>query len=147
MPAAGQDEMRPATRVIRIVAIFLLIGPPAGGVTVWVATLAVGLWRGVLSPSDLRALTAIILFSYPFGGPFALACGIAHAVTAVWLRWNSIWVPLIAGSVLSAVDMLVWMYPYYALPKLEDVIVLNVAPMLAASLFCWRLTRGLARGV
>jgi hypothetical protein len=149
MPATGQAAMRPAARFIRIVAIFLLIGPPVGGITVWVASLSDALnssdlWillkRDAHNSSELWILPKIILLSYPFGGLFALACGIAHAVAAIWLRWNSVLVPLIAGSVLSAV--FVWLF--FRLPPL-GIITLGLAPMFAASLICWRLTRRIAR--
>lgn len=87
--------MRPAVRFVRIVAIFLLIGPPAGGIAFSAAGLSMSLLRGGLSPDfdvlrELWVLSVIILISYPIGGPFALACGIAHAVSAIWLRWNSV---------------------------------------------------------
>jgi hypothetical protein len=141
MPDTGQGATWPAEQFIGIVAIFLLAGPPAGGIAVWVSVLGIDLFRGGLNAADLRALPGVILLSYPYGGPFALACGIAHASTAIWLRRNSVLVPLIAGSVLSVVDMLV-----FGLPELEIVMEAVVAPMFTASLLCWRLTRRLARG-
>jgi len=130
-------------RFIRIVAIFLLIGPPAGGITVWLVALSVGLLRDAPDSSVLHGLPAFILFSYPLGGLFALACGIVHAVSAIWLRWSSIWVPLITGTVLS---MPVWIRPHLDLPQLEGNIALSMTPMLAASLICWRVSRPLLRG-
>ena len=97
--------MRPAARFIRITAIFLLIGPPTGGITIWVAVLSFGPGTNdVFNHHPLQALAGIILLSYPFGGFFALACGIGHAVSAIWLRWNSVLVPLLASSALSAAD-------------------------------------------
>jgi hypothetical protein len=148
MAVTGQGAKLAAVRFIRIVAIFLLIGPPAGGIAL-VASLGMNQLHGGPSPGDfdvrreLWGMSAIILFSYPVGGPFALACGIAHAVLAIWLRWNSVLVPLIASAVLAAVLMLVPLPD--SLPRLQDVIEI-VVPMFAASLICWRLTRRIARG-
>jgi hypothetical protein len=149
MAAGGQGAMRPAGRFIRIVAIFLLIGPPSGGIAFSAAGFSMSLLHGGFSPADfdipreLRGMSLIILLSYPIGGPFALACGIVHAVSAIWLRWNSVWVPLIASAMLVAVFMLV--RPPDGMPPLKDFIAI-VAPMFAASLICWRLSRHLLLG-
>jgi hypothetical protein len=139
--------MRPAARFIRIIAIFLLIGPPVGGITLWVAVLSFGLENDAFSHHPLQALAGIILFSYPFGGLFALTSGTCHAVSAIWLRWNSVLVPLIAGSMLSAVDDYFFKYHRHSdwLAELEKTTAVSVAPMLAASLACWRISHRFAR--
>jgi hypothetical protein len=150
MAFTRQGAIRPAARFIRIVAIFLLAGPPAGAIAGWVARLGIGLLHNDLQSSDLVVLPLFIYLSY-VAAPYALVCGIIHAVLATWLRWSSIWVPLIAGSVLRvpmvlAVSAPVWMHLHYELPRLERDIALWVGAMLGASLICWRLSRRLVRG-
>src|SRR5262249_11253231 len=117
------------------------------GITLWVAELSFGLENDAFSHHPLQALAGIILLSYPFGGLFALTSGICHAVSAICLRWNSVLVPLIAGSMLSAVDDYFFKYHRHGdcLAELEKPIAVSVAPMLAASLVCWRIPRRIAR--
>jgi hypothetical protein len=144
------NEPSPVLRFIFIVGIFVIVGPPIGGVTVW-ATLAASslIQQGVLLPEAPGMLFLSIIYAYPLGAPFALAAGVIHAVAAIRWRTSSVLVPIIAALTVNAIGLalFVWMKPWMGGYGSEFVsgLVIFLPPSLVASLVCWRISRGLLR--
>jgi hypothetical protein len=129
--------------------VFVLVGPPIGGVVFWIEALALALWEGravmpgAVRLEDIRFLFVATLLSYLYGGPFAVASGVLHAAAAIWLRQNSIMVPITAAVVVSAAGgaLLVLSAARGALMVLMGGLTIILPASLVASLVCWYLTR------
>ena len=145
------NQPSPVKRFIGIVAIYLLVGPPVGGIVFWIAaaTAEISRERATL-PAAFGLFFVIIAFSYPVGGPLVFVSGHIDAVAAIWFRQTSILVPLVAGCLLAALGSAVifWsslnVYSNFWLEFGSGLKWLLPAALIAA-LVCWRLTRRLAR--
>jgi hypothetical protein len=89
---------------ICIVGIFLLVGPPVGGVASWAVILL------TTRPNTFawHLLAGFVLNSYWVGAPFALASGVLHAIAALRFRRYSVAVPFVSSAlvVVLGVDCL-----------------------------------------
>jgi hypothetical protein len=141
----------PTKRFAGIVAIYLLIGPPIGGIVVWIELITADIFRdGVSLSGVLPLLVTMVVFSYPIGAPFAFVSGIIHAVAAIWLRHASILVPLFSGCLVgaaaSAVAFWTTLNLYSSFWREFGSGLIGLLPVtLIASLVCWRLTRRYGR--
>jgi hypothetical protein len=134
-------------RFVGIVAIYLFIGPPIGGIVFWIEMLGVDLGRGhVVLPGVVPAFFVMVVFSYPIGAPFAFVAGIVHAFCVLWLRQTSILVPFITACAVSAVAVavIVWMTPnefknFWG--EFRSGLKLMLPVSLIATLACWWLAR------
>jgi hypothetical protein len=151
-PSSMQRDGMPSPfgRFVCIVLIFLFLGPPIGGITVWAMSLGTELWRGrEVFPGAAPAFFYFAIFAYPLGAPFAFASGVIHAVAAIWLRMNSILVPLVTSCAVNVVGLALyaWLQPWLGRAKFELLggLWLFLPPSLVASLACWRMTRPFAR--
>jgi hypothetical protein len=124
-------------RFVFIVAIFLLLWPPIGGVVVW--------W---VKFDGLDWLAAAVIYAYLLCVPSALLAGIVHAVAALSFRHYSILVPIVAAALAALLIEMVIVNPFF-LRELADKTMSSLELLLfaslIASLICWYLTRPLAR--
>lgn len=149
--AVRANRPSPVKRFIGIVAIYLLVGPPVGGIVFWieVAMAEVLRERAILSAA-FGSFFVMVALSYPVGAPLAFVSGIIDAVAAIWFRQTSILVPVVAGCFLGALGSAVifWsslnMYSNFWLEFGSGLKWLLPVALIAA-LVCWRLTRRLAR--
>ena len=138
-------------RFFGIVLLFLLVGPPVGGIVTWVVTLGIENLRGhsVVGPGVIMVLGYMIVLSYPVGGLLALVAGISHAIAAVRLHQYSAVVPVVAGCLASLVGamLLAWLQPGFlgASAQFKAGITLLLPASLIACGLCWHFTRRLAR--
>jgi hypothetical protein len=123
-------------RFVFIVAIFLLIWPPIGGIVVW--------W----GPQMFAWLAAFVIYACLLCMPSALLAGIMHAVAALGFRHYSIPVPIAAAVLAALLIEMVIVNPFF-LRELTDKTMSSLELLLfaslIASLICWHLTRPLAR--
>jgi len=128
-------------RFVFIVAIFLLIWPPIGGIVVWWVKFDSG-------PQMFAWLAAFVIYAYLLCMPSALLAGIMHAVAALGFRHYSILVPIAAAVLAAVLIEMVIVNPFF-LRELADKTMSSLELLLfaslIASLICWRLTRPLAR--
>jgi hypothetical protein len=141
----------PVKRFVGIVAIYLLVGPPIGGIIFWIAAVVTDISRDrALLSGAFPALIAMVAFSYPFGAPLAFVSGVIDAVAAIWFRQTSMLVPALAACLVSGAGsaMIFWttlnVYSNFWLEFRSSLGVLLPAALIAA-LICWRLTRRFAR--
>jgi hypothetical protein len=151
-PAATVRTPSPIKHFVKIVAVYLLVGPPVGGVVLWILTTTAEILRGRIPLSDIIPMfLTVIVFSYPAGAPFALLAGIIDAVAAIWLRYTSILVPVIAGCIATAASGAVtyWTmwnaYGSFVWREVVSALTVTLLVSLVAALVCWRLTRRFAR--
>jgi hypothetical protein len=142
----------PINRFVKIVVVYLLVGPPVGGVVLWIMVTTAEILRGRMSPSDIVPMfLTVVVFSYPVGAPFALLAGVLDAVAAIWLRYTSIWVPVIAGCLATAANSAVTYWSMrnahsgFVWRGVGSGLVGTLLVSLVAALICWRLTRRFAR--
>jgi hypothetical protein len=120
----------PVKRFVGIVAIYLLVGPPIGGIIFWIAAVVTDISRDrALLSGAFPALIAMVAFSYPFGAPLvpALAACLVSGAGSAMIFWTTLNV-----------------YSNFWLEFRSSLGVLLPAALIAA-LICWRLTRRFAR--
>ena len=126
-------------RFVFIVAIFLLLWPPIGGIVVWCVK---------FESLGLDWLAAAIIYAYLLCAPSALLAGIVHAVAISGFRHYSILVPVVAAALAALLIEMVIVNPFF-LRELADETMSSLQLLLFASLIasflCWYLTRPLAR--
>ena len=149
----GPDEVPPsaADRFFGIVLVFLLAGPPVGGIVTWVVMLGIELSRGrpVAGHGAIVMLVYMIVLSYPVGGLLALVAGLIHAIAAVRLHRYAAVVPVVTGCLAGLVGamLLAWLKPGFSSASAQfkaGITVLLPASLIACGV-CWHLTRRLAR--
>ena len=147
-----QDVTARLRRLVAIVLVFLVAGPPIGGVVFSVETLATDHSHGhAVSPEAVLASFEMVLLCYLFGAPFALVSGTIHAIAAIWWQYTSILLPLVTGSALGTFGAaaLVWILvpPEFGnfWRELKSALLLLPPVTLIATLVCWHLTRRLMR--
>jgi hypothetical protein len=143
-PAKGPGgQRRILWRFAAIVAVFLALGPPVGGLSLWV----VSVWRS--KSGIMHAFLPILGFSYFVGFFFALVAGVIVAAAGLWWRRNSLLVPVLAAAVASVAVVLT--AKLFALPtasihhETEMIILVYFAISLVAAVVCWFATRKLVR--
>ena len=132
---------------ICIVGVFMLAGPPIGGVATWlVINLASPIGFGANAQS---MLLLSVMYSYWVGAPFAFASGALHAVAALRFGRYSAAISLISSGVvtIAGVALLAWLRPSHTglLSDLRGGMLLYGPATAVASFCCWGLTRKLAR--
>ena len=136
-PAAG--------RLSLAVQVFLVLGPPIGGLIMLVAFSYPG-----RPPLVASVLWTTVVFSYAFGGVQALLAGIGTAVLAQRRGRSSIWHPVLVVVVLHVLAAIG--VGIYALatgrPIAQPVpflLVTSPALSLISAIICWFLARPLLR--
>ena len=156
MSAAIPARPSPAARIgrlIEIVLIFVVLGPPIGGVVVLILTAA-----GMGHPHSLVELfngpffvLGAAIFSYPFGAAPAALAGFAIGIKQAFFgrtTWPmALAVGLIAGTVfLEGLDtyypragIQAQVYNSMPFPEFPAILILTC---LISTMLCWSLVRG-----
>jgi len=124
------------SRLVAVIAVFSLAGPPIGGLVAWAMMGA----AGAHSPEPF------VSGSYAEGFLIALATGLLFAVAA-WFGKPS-WLAAVGAAVLANAALhtatLDLSHPDYA-AALMNVAYVFLPPSIVAAVACWWLTRGLVR--
>ena len=146
---AAPPQRSTSSRFIRIVAIFALLGPPIGGLTLWTMLLVAHtvIQYGPRPLYDFwNIIAGFVIGGYVFGVLPALAAGLGAATLAIRLGRSSL-VAALAGPAILCVALLgavSWFAPG-DWDMLGKIAVLFVPSSLVASAVCWRLARGLLK--
>jgi hypothetical protein len=124
-------------RLILATAIFIIVGPPTGGLIAWLG----------MGAASLQSPMPFILGSYSEGIWLALGTGLIVAGAGLWLNMSSWVVPIVAALAVNALffvltagmDISQADYPGDLLRVGRAFLV----PSLAAAWLCWLLTRKL----
>jgi hypothetical protein len=128
-------------RMVLVVGVFGLAGPPIGGLTTWAITAAL---LGTRSHSPLPFITG----AYAKGLELGLYTGLVCAVIALLARSVGWLVPVVSALIVSgswiAVGVVVSAPPDMTAAVLRTAMVFVPASLLAA-VACWVLARPLLR--
>lgn len=126
-------------RFFLVIAIFIVLGPPVGGMVAW-------LGMGALS---LRSPLPFILGSYSEGIFLALGTGLIVSGAGLWLNMTSWLVPAVATLVINVMFFVLTAGMDFAQADYPAVLLGGVRafllPSFAAAWLCWYLTRHLLR--
>ena len=137
-------------RVVAIMWIFLIVGPPVGTIFFMLATALLGMVKG----ADLAGLSWVALLALIYGLPFgyfigvwpAAATGLAIGIRQVYFGGARLWFAVLAAILISigfllATGQSVWVkagdetsFPEYS--------VLMIVTCVVATLLCWTIVRG-----
>jgi hypothetical protein len=124
-------------RIVLVVCVFALVGPPIGGAVAW-------LMMGVRS---LRSPLPFLTGAYGEGVVLAIATGVVCCAAALVLRKASWLVPVGAALAIDAIAFLVTAIldppRVDLLTALTRVAVVFVPPSIVAALVCWMISRRL----
>lgn len=126
-------------RLLLVTTIFVVVGPPVGGLVAWTGA-------GALS---LRSPVPFVMGSYSEGMMLALGSGLIVAFAGLWLALRSWPAPIVAALVSNALffvltaDMDLSRADY--LTALLDMGHIFLLPSLAAAFVCWFLSQPLLR--
>jgi hypothetical protein len=148
---AGGGEMPVVLRVLGIVLLFLLIGPPIGGYALLVIAFAMkaavhGIDWARLSDAFLGAMFFTAVFSYVFGGMVALLTGVLVAVSRIVGGHTTILTPIFAAVAANGLAVLLNMV---AATKSLELSLPGKVPLTAgllpssifAAILCWLLAK------
>lgn len=127
-------------RFLLVTAIFVVAGPPVGGVVAWTSMGAV---------FSLRSPVPFVTGSYGEGMILALGSGLIVAFAGLWLALRSWPVPIVAALVSNALffvltaDMDLSRADYAS--ALYNMGRVFLPPSIVAALVCWLLARPLLR--
>lgn len=126
-------------RFLLVTAIFVIVGPPVGGLVAWAS----------MGAFSFRSPTPFVTGSYGEGMILALGSGVFVAFAGLWLAVRSWPVPIVAAFVSNALffiltaDMDLSRADY--LSALINMCRVFLPPSLAAAFVCWLLARPLLR--
>ena len=135
-----------ATRFGLIVALFLVIGPFIGGLTVWCIALFFAAVRGAVGRAGawFELLPILMILAYKIGAPVAAVAGFVHAIAAIRLNKTNLLVPFFAALIAIAAFLIAGVL----LMGVGEIVLLSLVVVPAsfvASFVCWRTARGLLR--
>ncbi|MGE0239363.1 MAG: hypothetical protein AB7F09_00435 [Parvibaculaceae bacterium] len=126
-------------RFILVTAIFVILGPPAGGLVAWLA-------MGALA---FASPWPFILSSYSEGILLALGTGMIVAGAGLWLAMTSWFVPTLATLIVNAIFFVLTAGMDFAQADYPSVLLrvgrAFLLPSLVAAWLCWLVTRELLR--
>ena len=126
-------------RVILVVCVFAVVGPPVGGAVAWL----------MMGARSLRSPLPFITGAYGEGIWIAIGTGILCCAVALLLRQTSWFVPVAAALAVTALAIAVGavMDPPRGdvLAALARVAVVFLPPSIVAALVCWLIARPLLR--
>jgi hypothetical protein len=126
-------------RLTLVTAIFVVLGPPAGGMVAWLG----------MGARSLRSPLPFIIGSYSEGMLLALGTGLIVAGAGLWLSMTSWLVPVVATLVINGLFFVLTAGMDFAQADYPAVLIrvgrAFLLPSLAAAWLCWFLTRNLLR--
>lgn len=124
-------------RFLLAVAIFVIAGPPVGGLVAW-------LGMGAFS---LRSPLPFIVGSYSEGIWLALGTGLIVAGAGLWLNMSSWAVPIVAALAINAIFFVLTAGMDFSQADYPGILLrigqAFLLPSFAAAFVCWLLTRRL----
>lgn len=142
---AGRKPRSKVLAFILAVLIFVVIGPLAGSLALWLGSNFSMLTSGNVSLSNFfNGFMFVLLFGYVLGFAFALIAGLVVAVAGLWLRWNNLLVAFAAAAAAT-------LSGYILLPAFMSITMGDVGVhwlfllCLSATLLCWLLTLPIVR--
>jgi hypothetical protein len=124
-------------RFMLVVAIFVIAGPPIGGLVAW-------LGMGAFS---LRSPVPFIIGSYSEGLWLALGTGLIVAVAGLWLDMNSWLVPIVATLAMNALFFVLTAGMDFSHADYPSILLrighAFLLPSFVAAIVCWLLIRKL----
>jgi hypothetical protein len=135
MTAARPPRLSKLANAVAAVAVFGLVGPPAGGVVAW----------ALMGSRSGQSPYPFLAGSFAEGLVLALGTGLL-VVGAAWIAGRTSWLAAVAAAVLANVVFFVATGPNpsvdLALAAARSAFALLI-PSLVAALVCWLLTRRL----
>lgn len=126
-------------RLLLVTAIFVMAGPPIGGIVAWTS----------LGAFNLRSPVPFITGSYREGVLLALGSGLLVAFSGLWLAMRSWRVPVISAVTINIVFFVLTANMDLSradyLTAFLSMMRVFLPPSLVAALACWFLTRRLLR--
>jgi len=127
--------MSVAARIVLVVCVFALVGPPIGGAVAWL----------MMGARSLRSPLPFITGAYGEGVMLAIGTGFVCCAAALVLRTANWLVPIGATLLVNAVAFVVAAAldpPRVDLPTaMTRVAVVFVPPSIVAALVCWMIAR------
>jgi hypothetical protein len=144
-PSVGQQ----ICRVLAIVLVFALIGPPAGAFFFLMMTALIGMGGN----ADLAGMTWIGFFALIYGIPFGYLIGIVPAILAglligvpqVFYRQTPWWFAVVAGALTGIAFQIGTGQPL--IPQGDDIVKLYghgpamIVTCIVSTLICWLVVR------
>ena len=126
-------------RLLLVTAIFVMAGPPIGGIVAWTS----------MGAFNLRSPVPFITGSYGEGVLLALGTGLLVAFAGLWLAMRSWRVPVISALTINIVFFVLTANMDLSradyLTAFLNMMRVFLPPSLVAALACWFLTRPLLR--
>lgn len=126
-------------RFMLVTAVFVVIGPPTGGMVAWLA----------MGATALRSPLPFIVGSYSEGMFLALGTGVIVAGAGLWLNMTSWLVPTLATLAINAMFFVLTAGMDFAQADYPAVLIrvgrAFLLPSLVAAWLCWYLSRNLLR--
>jgi hypothetical protein len=131
------ERLSVVARIVLIVCVFAVVGPPIGGAVAWL----------MMGARSLRSPLPFITGAYGEGVMLAIGTGVVCCVVALVLRTASWLVPVGAALAVDAIAFIVTatLDPPRVdlLTALTRVVVVFVPPSIVAALLCWMISRRL----
>jgi hypothetical protein len=131
-------------RVAAVVLVFVLLGPPVGGVTFMLAAVVVGLG----SAADLQGLSWVLMFALIYAVPLSYLAGTIPAVIAGLLMGirqayfgPATW-PYAVGIGLIVGFGMLYLSGQRLGPGADAPVPILLATCLVPTLVCWLVVRG-----
>jgi hypothetical protein len=126
-------------RFMLVTAVFVILGPPVGGMVAWLG----------MGASSLRSPLPFILGSYGDGILLALGTGLIVAGAGLWLTMTSWLVPIVATLAINVMFFVLTAGMDFAQADYLAVLVrvshAFLLPSFVAAWLCWLVTRRLLR--
>jgi hypothetical protein len=124
-------------RFMLVTAVFVVLGPPIGGLVVWLG----------MGASSLRSPLPFILGSYSEGIWLALGTGMIVAGAGLWLNMTSWLVPAVATLIVNALFFVLAAGMDFSQADYAAVLLrvghAFLLPSFVAAWLCWLITRKL----
>jgi len=133
-------------RTVVVVAIFAVVGPPAGAVVIWIvfAIIDADVWRAILtlSPLELGQLfLGTVLLAYKLGAALAALVGPVVMLLQRVKGQPSLQTPVVATLVADAVGTLFFVGFGAGRFGMAGYLFSFVPPSLVAAIICWLIAR------